>query len=66
MTLPKSLARRIDRLQGESYAYAVDYVAWWLEGGRLPEVDRYVTEDGRALGHARAAKIAAFIRQAVR
>jgi hypothetical protein len=65
MTLPKPLARRIDRLRGESYAYAVDYVAWWLEWGRLPVVDHYVTEDGKALGPVRAAKIAAFIRQAV-
>lgn len=66
MTLPKVLARRINRLQGESYAYAVDYVAWWLEGGRLPVVDHYITADGKALGPIRAEKIATFIRQALR
>lgn len=67
MTLPKSLARRLDKLQGEAHSYALDYVAWWMEGGREPKVDDYIWEDTnpRRFNHGRAREIAAEIRQAV-
>lgn len=65
MTFPKRLARWIDGLQGHAHAYACDYTAWWLEGGREPEIDHYVNEDDSRFTYAKAAKISARIRASV-
>lgn len=67
MTFPASLARRIDKLKGQAHSYACDYAAWWLEGGREPNVDDYIQEEGgRLFNRGRAREIAGFIREAVR
>lgn len=69
MTLPKALARRIDKLSGSAHSYALDYVAWWMEGGREPKVDDYVwdsDDDSVRRSYRKAQMIAAYIREAVR
>ena len=61
--------RWIERLNGEAHGYAVEYMAWWCEGGREPKVDGYVerAEDaGERFSHGRAREIAARIRLEVR
>ncbi len=63
--MDKRTATWIDRLEGEAHSYACDYAAWWLEGGREPEVGNYVDrsrDDGGRFSMGRADQIAARIR----
>lgn len=60
-----TIARRylwIERLEGEAHSYARDYLGWWLEGGREPEVERYIGEDDPSFNSSIAQRIAARVR----
>jgi len=67
--MDKHTALWINRLSGEAHSYACDYAAWWLEGGREPNVLNYVDrscDDGGRFTAGRADQIAARIRAELR
>jgi len=60
MMIQHAFAAWVDRLTGDRHSFAVDYAAYWTEGGRAPRIADYNIQP--ATGHAIMQRVQTFCR----